>query len=140
MQIVSFGQAEITDISKLVLAYVLGLPVGWYREREAHSVGLRTFPLVAAASCGYVLVAVPLGQIASHSGAGGRHRLHRGRGDYEGRWDGGQRARHGDRGQHLALRSGRRGGGAESIFYGDSFDAAQPVRAARAAASEAETG
>jgi putative Mg2+ transporter-C (MgtC) family protein len=63
MQIVSFGQAEITDISKLVLAYVLGLPVGWYREREAHSVGLRTFPLVAAASCGYVLVAVPLGQI-----------------------------------------------------------------------------
>ena len=75
MQIVSFGQAEITDISKLVLAYVLGLPVGWYREREAHSVGLRTFPLVAAASCGYVLVAVPLGQkmcIRDRHGAAGQ--------------------------------------------------------------------
>ena len=46
---------------KLVAAYVLALPVGWWREKEAHTVGVRTFPLVAMASCGYVLVAVPLG-------------------------------------------------------------------------------
>ena len=62
MQIMSYWQGEAIDIGKLLLAYVLALPVGWYREKEAHSVGLRTFPLVAAASCGYVLVAVPLGQ------------------------------------------------------------------------------
>ena len=57
-----YGRAELIDIGKVLTAYVLALPVGWYREREAHSVGVRTFPLVAAASCGFVLVAVPLGQ------------------------------------------------------------------------------
>jgi putative Mg2+ transporter-C (MgtC) family protein len=58
----NYGQAELIDIGKVLAAYVLALPVGWYREREAHSVGVRTFPLVAAASCGFVLVAVPMGQ------------------------------------------------------------------------------
>lgn len=47
------------DISRLALAYLLVLPVGWYREKEAHSVGVRTFPLVAMASCGYVMLAMP---------------------------------------------------------------------------------
>jgi len=51
--------ADLQDIGKLALAYVLALPVGWYREKEAHSVGVRTFPLVAMASCGYLLLAVP---------------------------------------------------------------------------------
>jgi putative Mg2+ transporter-C (MgtC) family protein len=62
MQIMKYWRAELLDIGKLFLSYALAVPVGWYREREAHSVGVRTFPLVAAASCGYVLVAVPLGQ------------------------------------------------------------------------------
>ena len=44
------------DIAKLAIAYTLALPVGWYREREAHSVGVRTFPVVAMASCGYLLL------------------------------------------------------------------------------------
>jgi len=44
------------DVIKLFVAYFLALPVGWYREREAHSVGVRTFPVVAMASCGYVLL------------------------------------------------------------------------------------
>src|SRR5215471_13966019 len=47
---------ELHDAAKLGVAYVLALPVGWYREKEAHSVGLRTFPVVAMASCGYVLL------------------------------------------------------------------------------------
>jgi putative Mg2+ transporter-C (MgtC) family protein len=46
----------IEDVIKLFVAYFLALPVGWYREREAHSVGVRTFPVVAMASCGYVLL------------------------------------------------------------------------------------
>lgn len=50
---------DLYDIGKLALAYLLALPVGWYREKEAHSVGVRTFPLVAMASCGYLLLAVP---------------------------------------------------------------------------------
>lgn len=49
------------DISRLLLAYFLALPVGWTREREEHSVGLRTFPLVAVASCGYILLGIAPG-------------------------------------------------------------------------------
>ena len=41
----------------IAIAYVLALPIGWDWERIRHSVGLRTFPLVAVASCCYVLVA-----------------------------------------------------------------------------------
>ena len=52
------GQAY--EVLRLAIAYLLALPVGWYREKEAHSVGIRTFPLVAMASCGYVLLTTPL--------------------------------------------------------------------------------
>ena len=45
------------DISRILISYLLAVPVGWQRETEAHSVGVRTFPLVAMASCGYVLLA-----------------------------------------------------------------------------------
>ena len=43
--------------TKVGLAYLLALPIGWEREQQAHSMGLRTFPLVAMAACGYVLLA-----------------------------------------------------------------------------------
>jgi putative Mg2+ transporter-C (MgtC) family protein len=38
----------------LSIAYVLALPIGWNRERAERSAGLRTFPLVALATCGIV--------------------------------------------------------------------------------------
>jgi putative Mg2+ transporter-C (MgtC) family protein len=38
----------------LAVAYVLALPIGWNRERAERSAGLRTFPLVALATCGIV--------------------------------------------------------------------------------------
>jgi putative Mg2+ transporter-C (MgtC) family protein len=41
---------------KIAIAYLITLPLGWLREKEAHSVGLRTFPIVAVASCGYLLI------------------------------------------------------------------------------------
>jgi putative Mg2+ transporter-C (MgtC) family protein len=59
MAIAMDWHSDLQDIGKLALAYVLALPIGWYREKEAHSVGVRTFPLVAMASCGYLLLAVP---------------------------------------------------------------------------------
>lgn len=40
----------------LLLAYVLSLPIAWNREKESRSAGLRTFPLVAVATCGLVLI------------------------------------------------------------------------------------
>ena len=50
-------QKDLFDAGKLAIAYLLTLPIGWSREREEHSVGVRTFPIVAMASCGYVLMA-----------------------------------------------------------------------------------
>lgn len=41
----------------LVIAYMLAFPIGWDRERSARNFGLRTFPLVALAACGFVLIA-----------------------------------------------------------------------------------
>jgi putative Mg2+ transporter-C (MgtC) family protein len=45
----------------LAVAYVLALPIGWNREKQERSAGLRTFPLVALASCGFVQAAETLG-------------------------------------------------------------------------------
>ena len=42
---------------RMTVAFALALPVGWERERADRSAGLRTFPLVAVASCAYVLLA-----------------------------------------------------------------------------------
>ncbi len=41
-------------LSTLALAFLLALPIGWNREERSNSAGLRTFPLVAVASCGFV--------------------------------------------------------------------------------------
>ena len=40
----------------LGLAYLFALPVALDREASSRSAGLRTFPLVAIAACGYMLV------------------------------------------------------------------------------------
>lgn len=41
---------------KILAAFLLTLPVAWERERTTQRVGLRTFPMVAVASCGYMLL------------------------------------------------------------------------------------
>jgi len=46
----------IYHLASLVVAFLLALPVAWDREQLKNSPGLRTFPLVAMASCAYVLV------------------------------------------------------------------------------------
>lgn len=43
-------------LGQLLLAFVLALPIAWERERSTRLMGLRTFPLVAVASCSYILV------------------------------------------------------------------------------------
>ncbi len=39
----------------LLIAFALAIPIGLNREIGARSAGIRTFPLVAVASCGYIL-------------------------------------------------------------------------------------
>ena len=57
----------LPHIVALAVAYVLALPVGWNREKEERSAGLRTFPLVAVAACGFVQATETL--MASDPGA-----------------------------------------------------------------------
>ncbi len=47
----------IPHLAALVFAYVLALPIAWDRERNERSAGLRTFPLVAIAACGFIQAA-----------------------------------------------------------------------------------
>ena len=52
------SEAALSHLVALAVAYVLALPIGWNREREERSAGLRTFPLVAMAACGFVMIAI----------------------------------------------------------------------------------
>ncbi len=45
------------QLGQLFLAFLFTLPVAWNRERADRVMGLRTFPLVAMASCGFMLLA-----------------------------------------------------------------------------------
>ena len=47
-----FGQ----DLVRILVTYVLTAIIGWDREKEAHSAGLRTFPIVGIAACGYLMI------------------------------------------------------------------------------------
>jgi putative Mg2+ transporter-C (MgtC) family protein len=43
-----------THVVAMAFAFALAVPIGWDREKRARSAGLRTFPLVALASCGFI--------------------------------------------------------------------------------------
>lgn len=67
--LVSLGhwQDAWQDFQQIGLTYVLTAFIGWDREKEAHSAGLRTFPIVGMASCGYLLVLGAQPDIAAQS-------------------------------------------------------------------------
>jgi putative Mg2+ transporter-C (MgtC) family protein len=49
------------------VAYALTALIGWDREKETHGAGVRTFPIVGMASCGYLLVLGPQPDLAAQS-------------------------------------------------------------------------
>jgi putative Mg2+ transporter-C (MgtC) family protein len=49
---------SLDHLVHLLVAFLLALPIGWNRAREERGAGIRTFPLVAIASCGFVQTAV----------------------------------------------------------------------------------
>jgi len=67
--LVSLGhwQEAWQDFQQIGLTYVLTALIGWDREKEAHSAGLRTFPIVGMASCSYLLVLGSQPDIAAQS-------------------------------------------------------------------------
>lgn len=50
------GHLMLRHLRDLGLAYLLAIPSAWDREVSNRAVGLRTFPLVAVAACGYALI------------------------------------------------------------------------------------
>lgn len=62
IQMVEFFQLDwqtvLFNLTSLGAAYILAIPIGWNRERNERSAGLRTFPLVAVATCGFMLVGI----------------------------------------------------------------------------------
>ena len=59
MALMDLGTSNVMETAaKMGLAYALALPSGWEGEREGQSLGIRTFPIVALASCAYMLIAV----------------------------------------------------------------------------------
>lgn len=51
-------QQILSSLIQLAIAYALAFPIGWDRERGTRSAGLRTFPLVAMAACGFMLTGI----------------------------------------------------------------------------------
>lgn len=55
--VIDWGEL-LSHLAHLGGAFVLALPVAWNREHRERSAGLRTFPLVALASCAFVRLAL----------------------------------------------------------------------------------
>ena len=52
---------------QVMIAYILTAIIGWNREREEHTAGIRTFPIVGMASCGYLLLVTSSADVAAPS-------------------------------------------------------------------------
>ncbi|SRR6266513_1794358 len=46
----------VLDFVTITIAYLLALPIGWHRLKAERGIGLRTYPLVAIASCTFLLI------------------------------------------------------------------------------------
>ncbi len=47
----------LIDFLRVGLAFALAVPIGWERHESGRNLGLRTFPIVAMAACGFMLIA-----------------------------------------------------------------------------------
>lgn len=50
----ALASSTLAHLRDVGIAYALAFVIGWNREREDRSAGLRTFPLVAVAACGFI--------------------------------------------------------------------------------------
>lgn len=56
-------------VQRIGITYALMVVIGWDREKETHGAGVRTFPIVGMASCGYMLI------LGLHPDSGDQSRL-----------------------------------------------------------------
>lgn len=59
----------LIDFLRIGLAFLLAVPIGWERHESQRNMGLRTFPIVAMAACGFMLIAknVPGADAETHA-------------------------------------------------------------------------
>ena len=63
------GQDILWNAERIGIAFILALSIGWESEQETHTAGVRTFPIVAMASCGYILL------LGNHAASADQSRL-----------------------------------------------------------------
>ena len=56
IQVSDYWQGIWQNFGHVAVAYLLTATIGWESEREAPGAGVRTFPIVGMASCGYLLL------------------------------------------------------------------------------------
>lgn len=56
-----------SNFRHVAIAYVLTASIGWESERETPGAGVRTFPIVGMASCGYMLLLGSQPDVAAQS-------------------------------------------------------------------------
>jgi putative Mg2+ transporter-C (MgtC) family protein len=59
--------ANFADFWHLCVAFALAAVIGWNREQEEHNTGIRAFPIVAMASCTFVMISTFHGDLAAQS-------------------------------------------------------------------------
>ncbi|MBD64380.1 MAG: magnesium transporter MgtC [Halobacteriovoraceae bacterium] len=59
--------AVFNNLFRLGITFLLSIPVAWQRERKTHSVGLRTYPLVAVGTCAFILIGKSFLEIETES-------------------------------------------------------------------------
>ena len=50
-------KAALVDFLRVGMAFLLAVPIEWERHKSERNLGLRTFPIVAMAACGFILIA-----------------------------------------------------------------------------------
>lgn len=60
-----WNQLQNSDLFKLIIAFLFSLPIAYDREQSTRIMGLRTFPLVAIATCGTILIGMTFIDAAS---------------------------------------------------------------------------
>lgn len=67
IQLPSYFQELWTNFWHVAIAYLLTVCIGWESERETHTAGVRTFPIVGMSSCAYLLLVGPHADPAAQS-------------------------------------------------------------------------
>lgn len=62
-------RSALLDFLRVTTAFLLAVPIGWERHESKRNLGLRTFPIVAMAACGFMLIlrAVPGASAETHA-------------------------------------------------------------------------